>query len=124
MKAARNAKGLYQNKIDSYFRIQEYCATYKLYDYSDKYVWIECEFCRKCLVPDFKKLVGISFTDFRDCLLYFHKKYLNNFLYAHKPEVFDLTMNDEKLYIFWVNIVCRLAILLKFHHMELIKMVK
>ena len=68
LKLAINEKGIAQNGAESDWYKQTYDFIPKIYNTSENYNWIDCEFVLPAKKQDFKVCLGVSFDEFCDML--------------------------------------------------------
>lgn len=91
LKIAKNRKGIAQNEFESEYGKSNYNIFPKIYNIDqDNNIFIECEYVLPCKTKDFKKVLGITFNEFKDFVIYTYNCYVN------KNEALPTEMSDER----------------------------
>lgn len=101
LKLARNKKGLAQNEIEVGFS-KDYLwdgIVAQIYDYDQNDLWVEMELARKVSPKKFQEIVGFSFENYCDGILYHEEQQKPQSRYRvkrRKPENYDEMWNDNE----------------------------
>lgn len=86
VKMAKNDKGLAQNKAENKVKKSKFIN--KILKHAANFSWIEVPFAKKVSRKEFKKLSGIDFADFDDCIRYVLRANSGN-MDKEKPDNLD-----------------------------------
>jgi len=84
LKVAKNKKGLAQNRVESDYSLQNYGAIARVFDTSEKDIFLEMEYAKRLKPTEFKKIVGYSLEELYDFLRYYNR-YLHGGKYVYDP---------------------------------------
>ena len=81
LKLAKNPKGIGQNEREVEISTSWYYKSFDIfadvYEYDEKYLWLEMQLARKAKKSDFKRILGIDFNMFIDFIQFTANHYLN-----------------------------------------------
>lgn len=106
LKLARNKKGLAQNEIEVEQGYDNYISDIvtNVFDFDEKYLWIEAEFAKKVTPQLFKKYAGIDFDIYKLFIYDFYNRNTDNYeyksirsYYKYNKKIEDDSLINEKI---------------------------